>query len=386
MRWPTRAARMNPWANFGTVGKYGEAYSCTEMASAAHVYGKRIVGAEAFTSSKGENWLAHPGNIKDLGDWAFCEGINRFVIHRYAMQPWPDVRPGMSMGPWGLHYERTQTWWEQSRPWHEYLARCQFLLQQGLFVADLCLLGPEGSPQSLNGQPSFTISSNRSRGKPRERSDYSYDTCPPEVVLTRMSVKDGRIVLPDGMSYRLLVLPRAETMTPQLLRKIRDLVKAGATVVGARPLKSPSLADYPRCDQQVKELADELWGTEPAPSGWTERRFGKGAILCSRELEKARTPDPEASQSFQCRKMDLAQRKPSGPGGSARHSLFPSARNPRSRRPHRIGATLHRGRQFLRVLGQRPARRFRRAICPSPGFRMSPPFFDRETISSPPAS
>ena len=106
-----------------------------------------IVEAEAFTANSAEKWLAHPASIKALGDWAFCAGINRFVFHRYALQPWDDVRPGMSMGPWGLHYERTQTWWEQSRAWHEYLARCQFMLQQGLFVADLCFLAPESSPQ-----------------------------------------------------------------------------------------------------------------------------------------------------------------------------------------------------------------------------------------------
>ncbi len=88
-----------------------------------------------------------PASIKALGDWAFCEGINRFVFHRYALQPWRDRPPGMSMGPWGLHYERTQTWWEQSKPWHEYLARCQYLLQQGRFVADICYLAPEGAPR-----------------------------------------------------------------------------------------------------------------------------------------------------------------------------------------------------------------------------------------------
>jgi hypothetical protein len=89
------------------------------------------VGAEAFAANSAEKWLAHPASIKALGDWAFCEGINRFVFHRYALQPWtnPDRPPGMSMGPRGLHYERTQTWWEQSSAWHEYLARCQFLLR-----------------------------------------------------------------------------------------------------------------------------------------------------------------------------------------------------------------------------------------------------------------
>ena len=112
------------------------------MASAAHTYGKRILGAEAFTANDDEKWQGYPGSIKELGDWAFCEGINRFVFHRYALQPWtnPNRSPGMSMGPWGLHYERTQTRWEQSKAWHEYLARCQFMLRQGRYVADLCFL------------------------------------------------------------------------------------------------------------------------------------------------------------------------------------------------------------------------------------------------------
>lgn len=89
-----------------------------EMASAAHTYGKPVIGAEAFTAADQEKWLEHPASIKALGDRAFCDGINRFVFHRYALQPWADRKPGMTMGPWGIHYERTQTWWEQTGPWH----------------------------------------------------------------------------------------------------------------------------------------------------------------------------------------------------------------------------------------------------------------------------
>jgi len=223
----------------------GAMETCREMASAAHTYGKPIVGAEAFTADGRERWLAHPGSVKGLGDAAFCEGINRFVFHRYALQPWLNRRPGMTMGPWGLHYERTQTWWEQTGPWHRYLARCQFLLRQGKFAADICYLQPEGSPQ---GAPMYA------------RSGYDYDHVSAEVALKHMTVRNGRLVLPSGMSYRVLVLPPVTTMTPQLLRKIKALVDAGATVIGPRPTKSPSLSGYPRCDAEVQALAEELWG------------------------------------------------------------------------------------------------------------------------------
>jgi len=265
-----------PMGEFWSWSKYGAAFSCTEMASAAHVYGKKIVGAEAFTATDAERWLGHPGNIKDLGDWAFCEGINRFVFHRYALQPWtnPDRPPGMSMGPWGLHYERTQTWWDYSRPWHEYLARCQYLLQRGLFVADLCLLTPEAVPLTLGNQSAIT-----QFGRPRERGGFNYDFCPAEVVLQRMNVQDGRLVLPDGMSYSVLVLPRVQRMTLPLVEKIGVLVKDGAIVIGGPPVKTPGLTDYPNCDEKLQALVNEIWGTTKAPTEVTVRQYGKGRIL-----------------------------------------------------------------------------------------------------------
>jgi len=262
-----------PMAEFWSWTKYWYDFSCTEMASAAHVYGKKILGAEAFTARNTEMWLGHPANIKDLGDWAFCEGINRFVFHRYAMQPYENIKPGISMGPWGLHYERTQTWWEQSVAWHQYLARCQYLLQQGLFVADICYLAPEATPQTWIAPYK------------RDSAKYNFDGCPPEVVLTRMSVKDGHIVLPDGMNYKLLVLPSSETMTLKLLKKIKELAEAGATIVGAPPTKALGLTNYPQSDEAVKKLAAEIWGK---CDGLTvkENRVGKGRVVFGKTPEE----------------------------------------------------------------------------------------------------
>jgi len=258
-----------PMAEFWSWPAYAVAYSCMAMTSVAHVYGKPIVSAEAFTATDAEKWVAHPFAVKVFGDWAFSHGINRFVLHRYALQPWtnPRLAPGMSMGPWGLHYERTQTWWDMVQPWHDYLTRCQFLLQQGRFVADICYLEPEEAPQKWEAP-----------GKPKERPGYNFDGCPAEIARTRMSVKNGRITLPDGTSYRLLVLPDSKTMTPELLTRIRDFVRAGATVVGPKPLRSPSLTDFPDCDARVRDLADDLWG-DCDGQGIKEHPFGKGKIV-----------------------------------------------------------------------------------------------------------
>ncbi|MGC8742259.1 MAG: glycosyl hydrolase [Verrucomicrobiia bacterium] len=234
----------------------GAFHTCKEMASAAHIYGKPILGAESFTAGNQEKWLEHPATIKALGDRAFCEGVNRFVFHRYAMQPWEvDCKPGMTMGPWGLHYERTQTWWNWSRPWHAYLSRCQFMLRQGQFVADICYLQPEESPQGFIGHT---------------RRGYDFDNASAEVVIKQMSVKDGYFVLPSGMRYRTLVLPDETRMTPELLRKIKEFVLAGGVVIGnTKPQKAPTLTGYPQCDEEVKKLADELWDSGKIIKGKT---------------------------------------------------------------------------------------------------------------------
>ena len=218
-----------------------------EMASAAHVYGKPVLGAESFTSSDWEKWLYSPRDLKGLGDWEFSRGVNRFVFHRYAMQPWLNVKPGMSMGPWGLHYERTQTWWNDSQPWHTYLARCQYLLQQGQPIVDLLYLAPEGAPSS------FIAPVEARRGR------YSVDGCSPDAILRLATVKNGRIVFPSGMTYQALVLPPVSTMTPALLRKLRVMANAGALIVGPKPTASPSLVGYPDADSHVKNFAQELW-------------------------------------------------------------------------------------------------------------------------------
>ncbi|MCC6729311.1 MAG: hypothetical protein IT208_08220 [Chthonomonadales bacterium] len=261
-----------PMAEFWSWSEYGAAGTLVEMTSAAHVYGKPIVGAEAFTASDGERWQAHPGGIKALGDWAFAQGINRFVVHRYALQPWRDRRPGMSMGPWGLHYERTQTWWDQSTAWHRYVSRCQYMLRQGLFVADVLYLQPEGAPRAFAPPPPVS-------GAASPRPGYNYDGCTPEALLTRVAVKGGRLVLPDGVSYRALVLPAVEVMTPTLLRRVKQLADAGATVIGPKPSRSPSLAGFPACDAEVKRLADALWGSGRVITGRTVDR-----VLASRGI------------------------------------------------------------------------------------------------------
>ena len=279
-----------PMCEFWMYG-FNTSFSVLEATSIAHTNGKKVVAAEAFTSSDEEHWLAYPTTMKVLGDWAFSAGVNRFVFHRSQHQPWLNRLPGMTMGPYGVHWERTQTWWDMVPAYHTYLSRCQYMLRQGLSVADVCFLVPEGAPQVFRPPMSAVT------GNPPDRLGYNFDGCTPEVVLSNMSVRNGRLVLPDGMSYRVLVLPERETMTPMLLRRIKKLVEAGATVVGPRVLKSPSLSGFPDCDVEVKKLADELWADVNGTSV-TERRLGKGRIVWKQaSIKSVSSPSAPAAAS-----------------------------------------------------------------------------------------
>jgi hypothetical protein len=191
--------------------------------------------------------------MKAKGDCALCCGINRFAFHRYQHQPWLDRFPGMTMGPYGVYWERTQTWWDMASAYHTYLTRSQALLRRGAPVSDILYLAAEGAPNVFQPPPSALLP-----GLLPDRRGYNFDGCAPSTLLEHARVEDGRIVLP-GTSYRVLVLPRVAAMTPAMLGKIKQLADADATIIGAPPKYSPSLVNYPQCDAEVKKLASELW-------------------------------------------------------------------------------------------------------------------------------
>ena len=242
-------------------------------ASVAHIYGKTIVGAESFTASPEHGrWQNDPYSLKTLGDLMFCQGVNRYTFHRYAMQPWTNRWPGMTMGPWGIHFERTETWWSQGKPWIDYITRCQFLLQQGRAVADAAYFDGQSAPVEMRAN------------NPALPAGYDYDAVDADVLLHGATVKDGRLTLASGANYAVLILPPDDIdMTPQMLECLRKLVRAGATVVGPRPRHSPSLQGYPQCDAQVKKAADELWG-QCNGSTVQENACGQGRIVWGKSL------------------------------------------------------------------------------------------------------
>jgi hypothetical protein len=233
-------------------------------ASASHVYGKNLVATESFTGGGYES----PYSLKKMADYWFAQGVNRIIFHTSAHQPL-DTKPGNTMV--GTHINRNITWAEQAAPFMTYLARNSFMLQQGLAVADVAYLLNEGAPSTM---PFWGAGL-----QPAPPEGYDYDYINADALLTRMSVgSDGRLMLPDGMSYRVLVLRETDRMTLPVLRKLRELVAGGATVLGPRPIKSPSLTGYPQADIEIQTIASDMWGDTDGVSR-TKHQFGKGWVV-----------------------------------------------------------------------------------------------------------
>lgn len=256
-------------------------------ASITHINGKQaspdapaklqVVGAEAFTGEpESARWQEYPFAMKALGDKMFSQGLSRIIFHRYAHQPHPTALPGMTMGPWGIHFDRTTTWWNQGRAWMDYVARCQSLLQQGLFVADLAYFTGEEGNQYAKVTPDELF--------PAPPSGYDYDLINGEVILNRAQVGNDRLVLPDGMSYRVLVLQNHRAISLALLKKLHSLVSTGLVVVGAKPEKSLGLRAFSPGDAEFNRLTAELWGPINGTT-ITEHQVGRGRVYWGQPLQ-----------------------------------------------------------------------------------------------------
>jgi len=252
--------------NEGTLGDI----ECKSGSSAAHIYGKPVTSAEAFTAS-GKAYLRHPALLKRRGDWSFTEGINHFVLHLYIHQPDDQRVPGVNAW-FSTEFNRHNTWFKQSKSWIDYLRRCQHLLQQGRYVADVCYFIGEDAPMMTGAQ------------NPELPEGYSYDYINAEVILNRLMVKDGKFLLPDGTSYSVMVLPPQKTMRPELLARLEELVSQGGVIFGHAPERSPSLSNYPECDERVRALAQKLWGANKEANPEI-KKYGNGYVVDELDLK-----------------------------------------------------------------------------------------------------
>ena len=269
--------------------------------SAAHIYGKPRVSCESFTDS-GTNFNTEPDKLKARGDWAMCQGVNHYVLHVYLHQP-DDRKPGVSAW-FGTDFNRNNTWFSRGKSWVDYIRRSCALLQQGKSVADVAYFIGENTPKMTGEQT------------PALPKGYDFDFINAEVLQQASVGKDGRIHLPSGTSYAVLVLPSEKNMRPATAQKIAELMQQGAKVVGKAPQASPSLENYPLCDSLVAGSAKQMAAALLSPDvpldktlaglGWIEdcqvpdgflytHRQAEGKHIYFLSNQKSETRDAEIS-------------------------------------------------------------------------------------------
>ncbi|MDB5974059.1 MAG: Alpha-L-arabinofuranosidase precursor [Nevskia sp.] len=240
-----------------------------EAVSAAHVYGQNIVAAESFTSFPLPNvpapYATTPRQLKPIADRFLAQGVNRFSLHAAVHQPLEQA-PGFTLSFFGQYFSRHETWAEQAGAWTGYLSRASQLLQEGHAAEDIAYFYGEGAPATVP---------DNAKTDPQIPAGYAYDFVSRDMILGDFQAGEGGIVAPSGITYKLLVLPAATTrLTLPLLRRLRELVAAGAVLVGPRPVGSPGLAD---ADAEVMQVADDLWGDLDGKLR-TVHVFGKGRV------------------------------------------------------------------------------------------------------------
>jgi hypothetical protein len=247
-------------------------------ASANHVYGKTVTMCESFTSL-GPEWEETPFTMKPVADQAFCDGLNKICVHCFSQSPSLTAKPGFVYVA-GTHYEPGVTWWDESPALNTYLARCCALLQSGKFVADAVFYHGDNIG---HGEQRKTI-------QPTLGEGYDHDNCNSEVLLTRMAVRDGRIVLPDGMAYRVLVLPEHQPMPLADLEKLSALITDGATVVGPAPIAMSGMELRAGDREKFDTLTKRLWDS---PSGVraTQKKIGAGKLIWGRTARQVLQDD-----------------------------------------------------------------------------------------------
>jgi hypothetical protein len=236
-----------------------------QASSAAHIYGKKIVGAESFTTI-GPHWndeLWH--DQKSAFDHEICAGLNRMYFHTFTASPPEMGLPGQEYFA-GTHVNPQVTWWKQSGAFIDYMHRTQSVVQEGKFVADVLYYYGDHVPNIF----------------PYKHSDpagvmpgFDYDVTD-ETIFLQLKMKDGKIVVPGGVEYRVLVLPDHKVLSMAVLEKLEELLQEGATVLGHKPTSSVSLVGGAENKKQFRDLANNIWGEETSEKG--EKQYGKGKL------------------------------------------------------------------------------------------------------------
>lgn len=240
--------------------------------STAHIYGKKIVGAEAFTGSPLKIFETNPKDIKSQGDWFYAKGINQFWLHTFTHNPFYQ-KPGLLLGTYGSQFNRHNTWWKFAKGWFDYQAKTQYMLQQGNPKNDILYYVQEHEPVSPKLKEGLT---------PSIPSGYDYDFCNLDI-LKKTKIIDGKLLLPNGLEYSVLVFHNKKIVNIETLKVLKELISEGATVLANKPQKILGINNSKNYEEEFKTILSEVWGNQKVNKGY-KKKIGKGLIYSEESI------------------------------------------------------------------------------------------------------
>ncbi|NLP12394.1 hypothetical protein GX408_18490 [bacterium] len=249
------------------------------VASGADLYGRNIIGVEAYTYLHWEIYRATLEELKIASAGFLCTGANHFFNHLYAYTPERQAAPSRTL-PWAAVINHTNLWWSDYHHLADYVGRCCFLLRQGRPQKDIAVYSPLANQWTLDVKNARKWTREYDWGVLGElifANGYQFDLINDEVLQHRASWQNG-ILTVNAMEYRILLLPDISAMPVETLQIIRRYVADGGVVIALEqlPACSVGLHDHVANDLRVQSLIHEMF-TEPiSPDGTGEKPFGKG--------------------------------------------------------------------------------------------------------------
>jgi hypothetical protein len=248
---------------------------------AASAYGKKVVGSEAYTGMA--HYSEAPADLKHFGDRAFCSGINQMILHSYVQQPL-DKQPGMTLGPYSAHFNRNNPYWNHTSGWLKYQSRVQYILQEGTIASNILYYIGDQLPQYIENPAVSELP-----------FGYRAMACNFDMLKEKAIVKQGRILLGNGIAYEMLILPASTAMELKTLKRIDELVAAGAIVCGPRPERPYSMSGVNE-SKEFDELLNKLWPKEQVNT--EGHKCGRGKVynqFCIAQILRENAIKPEFS-------------------------------------------------------------------------------------------
>lgn len=232
--------------------------------SAAHIYGRPIVSAEAMVWG-GRPYSVTPGELRERADRLFASGVTAQTIHGFTYRFNADRWPGwfaFQPTPFGPGFstmlQETNPTWAAVPTLTAYIARLNAVLREGKAAVPVAMLHERiGYFEGMDGSGD----AGHKRVAALMAGGYDYDRINPDG-LAASRVEEGALVTPGGHRFSALVLPAIASLRAETAEQVARLAEQGLPVFfsGSVPQRETGFLDHEARDLRVRQAMERATG------------------------------------------------------------------------------------------------------------------------------